>query len=218
MTESLSSVELPSTLRIRFFSTTRHDNESNEKEQLTPELLALLAGPTRTIDPATGLVVAPDGTETDNNPAKSLIFGVNLELVVDDFHILNALHRSLQNAQVGKMKTKTLPAELLYQLSSTGKINEAIKQFSVSETTTDLAVVFLALNEEVAAQYSSVYEDVCSRIPATEFPLSELEGRLLTAEKKSKISKVFKLTPREITSSRFSDAISMRLAMKDIEN
>jgi tRNA threonylcarbamoyladenosine modification (KEOPS) complex Cgi121 subunit len=211
------SHSLPDHIRIRCFRLS--SLEDVQSVSLWPDdLLENLAGPTRSIDPESKAFSAPDGSCT------RLCFGINLELVWDEFHLCGSIYRALYNMNsVGKLRAKSLPAEVLYQLASTGKINESIKQFCVKESSKTVAVVSMSPD-------SAEFDDVCQRIlgfsselpqivsGVEEFDLSQLCTILGSSEKRTAICKVFKTTPAENLASDFSQVIAMRLAMKDIEN
>lgn len=52
-----------------------------------------------------------------------------------------SLHRSIQNRELQRMKAKTINTEILYNLSPTNNINEALKHFGVDETRSDIIVL-----------------------------------------------------------------------------
>ncbi|KAF3987733.1 hypothetical protein FT663_02692 [Candidozyma haemuli var. vulneris] len=52
-----------------------------------------------------------------------------------------SLHRSLQNRELSRMKAKTINTEILYNLSPTNNINEALKRFGVDEGRSDVIVL-----------------------------------------------------------------------------
>jgi tRNA threonylcarbamoyladenosine modification (KEOPS) complex Cgi121 subunit len=209
---------LPEYVKIRCFSLSL-SRDGTQSDSLWPDdLLESLAGPTRFIDPETKVLMAPDGSCT------RLCFGVNLDLVWDELHLRGAIYRALYNMNsIRKLKTKSLPAEVLYQLASTGKINESIKQFSIKDCSKTIAVISLA-------QECAEFEELCRRIlelsselpnvvsGVEEIALSELCANLGSSEKRALISKVFKTSPAENLAPDFSQMITMRLAMKDIEN
>lgn len=217
---SHQSQSLPDYVKVRCFQLKPASKFEAGNSLFPADLTEALAGPTRGIDQSTGSLIAADG----QNP--SLIFAISLDLVWDEFHLHCAIFRALYNLNVvKKMKTKSLPAEVLYQLASTGKINEAIKQFCLKENSQTLAVISLSTDVSDPS-----FDQLCERIASlpqspdslvedvVEIPLLDLHSALGTADKRTTISKVFKLSSIECGTQDFSSVISMRLALKDIEN
>lgn len=220
MDPSDQSQSLPEFVKVRCFQLKPAPKFEAGNALFPADLIETLAGPTRSIDQSTGTLIAADGQ------CSSLVFAISLDLVWDDFHLHSAIYRALYNMNVvKKLKTKSLPAEVLYQLASTGKINEAIKQFCLKENTQALAVISLSPDSS-----EPTFDQQCERIASLhqspeslvenveEVPLSEIRGVLGTSDKRATISKVFKLSSIECGAQDFSSVISMRLALKDIEN
>ncbi|KAJ1414799.1 kinase binding protein CGI-121-domain-containing protein [Ochromonadaceae sp. CCMP2298] len=133
---------------------------------------------------------------------------VDLGLVCSHFHLAAAVFKALYNEEQGRMKTKSISSEVMYQLSSTTKINEALRQYGVKPEST--LVAFVSIDEDpLCAQLLAKVEGSVLD--------SELLGspQFLTAEKVSIIAKAFKLTKEELQFSSLDDAIATRLATKD---
>lgn len=220
MDPSHLSQSLPDYVKVRCFQLKPASTVEAGNSLFPADLTEALAGSTRGIDQSTGSLIAADGQ------CPSLVFAISLDLVWDEFHLHCAIYRALYNMNVvKKLKTKSLPAEVLYQLASTGKINEAIKQFCLKENTQALAVISLSPDSSDPS-----FDQLCERIASlpqapdslvenvVEVPLSEIHCALGTSDKRTTISKVFKLSSIECGAQDFSSVISMRLALKDIEN
>lgn len=62
--------------------------------------------------------------------------------------LCSSIHRSIQNDVLQRMKAKTLNTEILYNLSPTNNINEALKRFGVDEGRLDIIVLKVFKNEK----------------------------------------------------------------------
>lgn len=213
------SQSLPPYVQIKCFVLQATGEKSDQESLLPTDLFQKLASPTRSVDETTNTLMAPDGS------CQSLCFAVSLDLVWDEYHLQSAIYRALYFKNVvGKLKAKSLPPEVLYQLASTGKINEAIKQFCLKESSRAFAII--SLDESDASEF----EQLCQRIAnlsseyashvssVHEISTADLATTMATAEKRTAISKVFKTSPAENLAPNFSQVISMKLALKDIEN
>ena len=67
----------------------------------------------------------------------------DLSLVVSCFHLQLATYKALLNESQGRMKTKSIASEVLYQLSSSTKITDAIQQYSIHAESTDIAFIYI---------------------------------------------------------------------------
>lgn len=185
---------------VRCFKRRIDESGVFSKVELSDEILAMLS-----------LVV-----ESDPMTAQKLIFGVNLDLIVSEFHLKSSIVKALLNQEQKSMKTKAIASEVLYQCAATGKINEAIKQFGFQPNASTFAVI--VLNNERSSDVNKHFHDLCHllNIDFDEFPIEELEYSC-TPEKAVLIGKVFKLTSQEVALSRLGDVVMMRLALKGIE-
>ena len=148
----------------------------------------------------------------------------DLSLVVSFFHLQLATYKALLNENQGCMKTKSITAEVLYQLSSSTKITDALQQYSIKEGSSDIAFICIDPASDTENSASSTYDAVLEftsqiqnlAIDGTEFDPQEISSPLfLTTAKAAKISKLFKITPQELEVSGLEESVSTRLAVKD---
>jgi tRNA threonylcarbamoyladenosine modification (KEOPS) complex Cgi121 subunit len=140
---------------------------------------------------------------------KTRVAIVDLTLVCSYFHLQAAICKTLLNEQQSSMKTKSVSAELLYQLSSTTKINDSLKQCGASETCTQIAILIID-NDPVGMELIQL-------VKGTAFDVQELGSAVYcTAEKAATIAKYFKVTPQELEISTLEAAVVTRLAIKDL--
>lgn len=169
--------------------------------------------------PATGSVIAMDSAihifafENVSNASEILeimdetqrFAVVDLSLVCSKCHLLAAAFKSLQNEMNCSMKTKTISTEILYQLASTTKINEAISQYGLKSDSKEIAFIFVDSDHQCI-----------SKINGTPLDLDTLSSpTYMIPEKIINISRHFKITPQELEISPIEDAILTRLATKD---
>jgi len=158
-----------------------------------------------------------------------LILAVNLNLVLNEFHLQNAIHKAYFQQQNGSMKTKYLSTEIFYHLSNSGKFVEAINQFSIKVDTQHLAVLFLPLSLSISSEKNELvseddlvkkeFDSICNTLQQSgqEFPPADISQLLTKQEnKKELLKKAFKLSPKEMESIETS--ILTKLAVKDLLN
>lgn len=148
----------------------------------------------------------------------------DLSLVVSSFHLQLATYKALLNENQGCMKTKSITAEVLYQLSSSTKITDALQQYSIKEGSSDIAFICIAPVSDSQSTASSADDAVLEfksqiknlAIDGTEIDPQDISSpTYLTSAKATKISKLFKITPQELEVSGLEESISTRLAVKD---
>lgn len=163
---------------------------------------------------------------------------VDLSLVVSEFHLQLATFKAILNESQGRMKTKSITAEVLYQLSPSTKINDAIKQYSIHAGSTAIAFIDIppSVNVNSSSKSSSGVEDAPTNITDNLFSIEEFKDQItklavdgiessaaeisslsiLTNEKSTNIIKCFKIAPLELEISGLEDCVATRLAVKDL--
>nr|XP_039269608.1 EKC/KEOPS complex subunit TPRKB-like [Styela clava] len=123
-------------------------------------------------------------------------------LILDSFHILTAVNKALYYQKLGRMKTKSLYSEILFNLSPTNKINESLKTFGINEMTKKIIAVVLKddLNSKV------ITESVNGEIVG----LENLE-KIIDVER---IKKIYRLEQNEEVTV---EAVVTRMATKDVK-
>lgn len=148
----------------------------------------------------------------------------DLSLVVSSFHLQLATYKALLNESQGKMKTKSITAEVLYQLSSSTKISDALQQYSIRAESKEIAFIYIAPvgdPESVSTTIDDALVEFKSQIHSLLIDGKEIDPQdisgalLLTDEKSAKIAKYFKITPQELEVSGLEESVSTRLAVKD---
>lgn len=151
-----------------------------------------------------------------NNTSSIKWVVVDLGLVVSEFHIKIAAAKALLNESQGRMKTKSIEAEILYQLSPTSKITDALLQFSVSLESKMVAFIFVS-QEIIKFNKNDIYSIISKHMIGNEIePSFILSPEILNEEKKEKLIKVFKITQQEVEEFPLEDTLITKLAIKDI--
>ena len=148
---------------------------------------------------------------------------VDLSLVVSVFHLQLATYKALLNESQGRMKTKSIQSEVLYQLSSSTKITDALQQYTIHSESTEICFIYVA-----SADASNSSCETFLTVPEFNTHIQNLavEGiemdpveisstSILTMDKRAKIVRYFKITPQELEVSGLEESVSTRLAVKD---
>ena len=142
---------------------------------------------------------------------KNSLIGTAVDLinVYHEFHIKLATHKALWNEAKGSMKTKNITSEILYHLSPSTKINDAILKFTPSENSKDIATIIIIQDNEQIQNLKKI-------IDGAEVEISYLNEILQDDSKKENMIKSFKITKQELEVASLIDIISSRISTKDI--
>jgi len=128
----------------------------------------------------------------------------NALLIPHVFPVLAAAHKSLLAKCRGRLTTRTLHSELVYNYSGSKHITESLKRCGINDSTTYVLVArFNATLDELEATRRLIH--------GTEISLSELPIRA----DKAQIQKHYKVSSLELGISSLADAIVCRIAVRD---
>ncbi|XP_077987530.1 EKC/KEOPS complex subunit Tprkb-like [Glandiceps talaboti] len=130
---------------------------------------------------------------------------LNTSMILDPFQILVAANKAIHVNQHGKMKTRNINSEILFNLSPTNSISDAFKKFGVTDS--DTSMLAAILNDNNGEKLNNLIEQVDGVIT----DLDQLKN--FTDE--AKIKKVYKIQDMELTNSTLLDAVVCRMATKD---
>lgn len=126
--------------------------------------------------------------------------------LVDPFQIHAAAARALLCETTTKLMTKTLHAELVFNLSGSRNVSESFRRFGVADDSTTLVLCVFDSDEAALATAAAL-------VKGTAVPFHELGQHLTPADVKA-VRKFYKIQDLELRTTSLSDAIVNRIATK----
>lgn len=126
--------------------------------------------------------------------------------LVDPFQIHAAAARALLCETTTKLTTKTLHAELVFNLSGSRNVSDSFRRFGVADDCTALVLCVFDADDAALAAAATL-------VKGERVPFSELGQHLTPADMKN-VRKFYKIQDLELTNSSLTDAIVNRIATK----
>ncbi|XP_047430643.1 EKC/KEOPS complex subunit TPRKB [Mugil cephalus] len=132
---------------------------------------------------------------------------INPTMLVDTFQVLVAANKAVHLQTIGKMKTRSLYSEIIFNLSPTNNISEAFKRFGISDGDDSVMVVLVHSEDE-----EQLLSDITDRVDGRQVPAQDVSS----LSDHAKIKKLYKVTPQEEKCKSLIDAVVCRMATKDV--
>ncbi|TNN55156.1 EKC/KEOPS complex subunit Tprkb [Liparis tanakae] len=132
---------------------------------------------------------------------------INPTMLVNPFQVLIAANKAVNLQKSGKMKTRSLYSEIIFNLSPTNNISEAFKRFGSSDG--DESVLVVLVHDEDDPQLLS---DIAARVSGRQVPAEDVSS----LSDHAKIKKLYKIPPQEEKCGTLLDAVVCRMAIKDV--
>lgn len=152
-----------------------------------------------------------DGIKNHSELKKQLISGkidaalVSAKMVCDTFQVLAAATKAINAKANGKLKTRSINSEILFNISPSNNITESLKIFGVSPS--DSAVLAVTINDFDGLKI----QNAAHHLDAEMKPLELLKR--YTDEDGMK--KVYKIQESELMKSSLLDSVVTRIAVKE---
>lgn len=131
---------------------------------------------------------------------------INANMIVDAFQIQAAAARTLLSDEAGSLTTKSIHAELVFNLSGSRNVSESFRRFGIADDSEAIVVCVVDADD---AKLSTLQQQV----EGTLTPWNEL-GQHLQDKDIELIRKFYRIQPDELRSSTLIDAIVCRIATK----
>ncbi|TKS90983.1 EKC/KEOPS complex subunit [Collichthys lucidus] len=128
-------------------------------------------------------------------------------MLLNPFQVLVAANKAVNLEKTGKMKTRSLYSEIIFNLSPTNNISEAFKRFGISDGDDSVLVVLVHNKDE-----SQLLSDITAAVDGRQVPVEDISS----LSDQTKIKKLYKITPQEEKCGTLLDAVVCRMAIKDV--
>lgn len=141
---------------------------------------------------------------------------VDLAFVVSYLHLESALFRVQFNRHKrGSMHDEAISSNIYYSLSSSKKMSETQKKYSISATTTHVAYLMIDPSDDYLHTLKTSILDQDLAVEVSSDAASLFVNSLLTQQKATELAAVFKISPHELKVGTLEEAVLMKIAVKE---
>lgn len=133
---------------------------------------------------------------------------INPKLILDPFQIVVAVNNAYLSHENASMKTKNIATEILFNLSSSKKIVQSLKDVGANDNDKEMIVALVSSYSDVPEM--NVFHERCITGSKAEF------SELYELCNESYIKSYYGITPMESENSNLLDSIITRIACKAI--
>uniref|UniRef100_A0A1B6C578 EKC/KEOPS complex subunit CGI121 n=1 Tax=Clastoptera arizonana TaxID=38151 RepID=A0A1B6C578_9HEMI len=132
---------------------------------------------------------------------------VKANLIVDVFQLLIAANKAVISQALGKLTSKTLYTEVLFNLSLSKNISQSLVKFGIDDSVTDVIVILIGENksdlkmDNILSVIDGYHQDFSQLLKYTNIKL---------------VKQIYKICDLELTKSTLLDLIISKIAFKDI--
>ncbi|KAI9906083.1 hypothetical protein PsorP6_013865 [Peronosclerospora sorghi] len=131
---------------------------------------------------------------------------LNAHRIAGPFQVHAAASRAFLCDASSRLTTRSLHAEVVFNMSGSRNVLESFKRFGVRDDTTSIVVCVIDADEETLKQVETLVKGI-------QVPFEEL-GTRLTDEDVKLIKKFYKISELELEKSTLVDAVTCRIATK----
>ena len=132
---------------------------------------------------------------------------LNTEIIADVFSLLQACNKAVYSVTNQTMRTRNLHTEILFNLSPSNSIKEALTAFGVRDVQPNL--IGVCLRKSVSE--TDGMESLINMVDGATKPLNDIEKY----NDINKITKLYKITDEELSIGSLAEAVVLRVATKD---
>ncbi|KAG1687970.1 hypothetical protein DVH05_004489 [Phytophthora capsici] len=131
---------------------------------------------------------------------------INAHLIAGPFQVHAAASRALLCDASSRLTTRSLHAELVFNMSGSRNVSESFKRFGVSDETMSIVICVFDADEATLKEVETLVEGM--QVPFEELGMHLTEGDITL------IKKFYKISEQELTQSSLVDAATCRIATK----
>ncbi|XP_042226026.1 EKC/KEOPS complex subunit TPRKB-like isoform X4 [Homarus americanus] len=126
-------------------------------------------------------------------------------MVVDTFQVIVAANKAVRSLAAKKMVTRSVFAEIIFNLSPTKNITDSLKNFGLGDGDTEILAV--VLDEESGEKVKKLKSQIRGELTAV--------TEVLNLTNQARVKQLYKVTDSELRVTSLLDAVVSRMACKE---